>query len=108
MRRALLAAAAALTLATAAASASPVPPPVTAAIHGDGLRVNWPGPGRACIFRARDGQPLICTSSPWRQVSRDVGLLVAVGEIVEVRRFDGGVIGRATVRAVAYLPAVRR
>jgi hypothetical protein len=82
--------------------------PVRAARYGDGLRVTWPGTGPACVFRARDGQPLVCSTSPWRQAWQDAGLLVRAGEVVEVRRLDGSVLGRGVVRWVNYLPSAQK
>jgi hypothetical protein len=82
--------------------------PVSAARYGDGLRVAWAGTGPACVFRARDGQPLVCSTSPWRQAWQDAGLLVRAGEVVEVRRLDGTVLGRGVVRWVVYVPSTQR
>jgi hypothetical protein len=82
--------------------------PVRAALHADGLRVTWAGTGPACVFRARDGQPLVCSTSPWRQAWQDAGLLVRAGETVEVRRLDGTVLGRGVVQWVNYLPSAQK
>jgi hypothetical protein len=107
---AILVALAAIVALTLAMCAAPVgaQAPIHAARYGDGLRVAWAGTGPACVFRARDGQPLVCSTSPWRQAWQDAGLLVRAGETVEVRRLDGSVLGRGVVRWVNYLPSAQK
>lgn len=77
--------------------------PVVATLAGDGARLTWPGAG--CAWH---GSALLGCGVGGVRPGRDAANELRPGDVVVVRGLDGSLVGRARVRGLTYLPAVRR